>query len=298
MLNVAGLSRTEAMATPANIRMQYAMESAINVALWQINHDVDSLTRSTSEGVVCTWDGSLQTLNVHVSKFGRESEVLLDLSSDTHFQRGIAAQEAVILDGYDPGLNLAHQIRGQFEFLPQVDLQYFLDNAAVIHDETGKTWKNNTFPSGIHVFTGNYITVNSTRLLGGTMVFTGHHVTVAGDITIVSPPADTSGAQAALIFTDPLQSLELYSPGDGATIIGAIYCQSTVTLMNGHVSGPVIGQNVILGSNFDFLDEEYTENFQWTHGFGRRENYDWPKQIGRWHVESWNKSVVNEPDGG
>lgn len=287
VLDLSTTSSLSALETVDNIKLQYAVETAINEALWLINTDADSLVNSDADGITTVWDETTQVLSVTVDKFNMESEILLDLSDDTHFDRGIAAEGTITLDGNDPGLSDVRQVRSNFQFMPEVDLAYFENNATQIHEEDGKLWTNNTFPNGIHVFTGDNITLQNVRLESGTMVFTGHHINFRYNNEITAPPADSSGAHAALIFTHPDQSFSLYSPDANEKILGAIYCKNTIILQNGTVSGPILGHDVALSADFDILDAENEQYYQWTHGFGDHDNYDWPKQIDRWLINKW-----------
>ncbi|NQV29875.1 MAG: hypothetical protein HQ508_03215 [Candidatus Marinimicrobia bacterium] len=289
VLNVSYLSYSTSQETVNNIKLQYAVESTVNEALWRINTGVDSLVNNSNDGITTVWNASTNVLSVNIDKFQMESEILLDLSEDTHFDRGIAAEEAVSLSGYDPGLDDDKKVRGGFNFLPEADLQYFLDNATQIHSSSFKIWANNTFPDGIHVFTGSYITLDDIRITSGTLVFTGHHINFWGTNIITAPEGDSTDTAPALIFTNANQDFEMYSNGGTETIIGAIYCKGDVTLHNGNVSGPVIARNVTLGSNIDFMDVEHSDRYRWTRGFGQRGHYDWPKQIGRWKNNKWSK---------
>ncbi len=289
VLNVSYLSYSTSQETVNNIKLEYAMESTINEALWRINTGVDSLVNYSNDGVSTVWNASTNVLSVNIDKFQMESEILLDLSDDTHFDRGIAAEETVTLNGYDPGLTDEKKVRGGFNFLPEADIQYFLDNATSVHSNSYKIWSNNTFPDGIHVFTGNYITLDDTRITSGTLVFTGHHISFWGNNYITAPEGDSTSTAPALIFTNPNQDFDMFSNEGNETIIGAIYCKGDVTLHNGNVSGPVIAKNVTLGANIDFMDSEHSNRYRWTRGFGQRENYDWPKQIGHWRNNKWNK---------
>jgi len=288
VLNVSYLSSNSSMETINNIKLQYATESSINEALWRINTGVDSLVNTNVDGIATVWNPVLEVLSVNVDKFEMESEILLDLSDDTHFDRGIAAEETVDLDGYDPGLDDEHQVRGNFDFLPEVDLQYFLDNAVEVHTQSWHVWDDDTLTDGIHVFTGNWIAIENVTL-SGTMVFTGHHVSMRLGNQITAAAGDTSSTEAALVFTNEYQDFEAYSPDDDESITGAIYCKGNVTLRNGHISGPVMGRNVSLRGNFNLRDSENTDRYRWTKGFGHRDHYDWPKQIGRWKTNKWNK---------
>lgn len=291
VLNVSYLSNNNSMDTINNIKMQYATESSINEALWLINQGVDSLVNAEVDGITTIWDATTNILAVNVDKFQMESEILLDLSDDTHFDRGIAAEESVILDGYDAGADEDRQVRSNFDFLPEADVQYFLDNATSIHNESFKDWKDNTFPDGIHVFTGSFIDLEDVRITSGTLVFTGHHVRFIGDNIITADAGDTTGTNAALIFTNPDQDFQAYSPLGGETITGAIYTKGNIDLYNGNISGPIIGKNVTLKNNFNLLDDENTDRYRWTKGFGQKDAYDWPKQIDRWKTNKWNKQT-------
>ncbi len=292
VLNVSYLSNSSSMETVNNIKLQYAVESSINESLWRINTGIDSLVNASADGVTTIFDPELNTLTVNVDRFQMESEIVLDLSEDTHFDRGIAAEEQVILDGYDPGLEEENQVRGGFDFLPEADIQYFLDNATQVHNSSWKVWANNTFPDGIHVFTGNYIALDDIRITSGTLVFTGHHVSFWGNNEITAPVGDSTSTSPALIFTHPNQDFEMYSHEGNESIIGAIYCKGNITLNNGTVSGPIIGKNVTMNGHYDFQDTEHSNRYRWTRGFGNRENYDWPKQIGHWKIHKWIKKHI------
>ena len=293
MLNISCLSSSIALETVANIKMQYALESSINLALWKINTGVDSLVNYQAGGVSTVWDATTQILAVNISRFQRETEVILDLSDDTHFDRGIAAAETVSLNGFDPGLDEDKKVRGGFNFLPEADIQYFLDNATEVHSASWKAWNNQTLADGIHVFTGNFIALNDIRINSGTLVFTGHNVNFWGDNDITAPAGDSTSTDPALIFTNANQDFDMFSAQGTESIIGAIYCKGDVTLHNGHVSGPVIARNVTLGNNIDFTQNAHSDRYRWTRGFGQRKNYDWPKQIGRWRTTKWQKNTDN-----
>lgn len=292
VLNVSYLSTTAAMETVDNIKLQYAVESSVNESLWRINNGADSLVNMNSDGISTVFDPVLNTLTVNVDKFQMESEIILDLSEDTHFERGIAAEETISLDGFDPGLDEERQVRGGFNFLPEADLQYFLDNATETHSNSWRVWRDQTLADGIHVFTGNYIAIDNIKINSGTLVFTGHHVSFWGSNDITAPAGDTTSTSPAIIFTHPNQNLELYSHDGDEEIIGAIYCKGNISIHNGTYSGPIIGKNVSLANNFSFRDREHSDRFRWTKGFGHRDNYDWPKQIGHWKIHKWIKKHI------
>jgi len=294
VLNISYLSSSTSTETVNNIKLQYAMESSVNETLWRINNGPDSLVNMDADGISTVWDADNQVLSVNVDKFTMESEILLDLSEDTHFDRGIAAEEEVITDGYVADMEDDHQPRAGFSFLPEADLQYFLDNATEVHGNSWKVWSDQTFDDGIHVFTGNYIAINDININSGTLVFTGHHVSFWGDNDIIAPLGDTTSTNAAVIFTNPNQNFDIYSSHGDETITGAIYCKGNIEVYNGNISGPIIGKNVTLNTNFDLDDNHHQNRYRWTKGFGQHKNYDWPKQIGRWKTMKWNKKHHHE----
>jgi len=298
VLNISYLSSSTSLETVNNIKLQYAVESTVNETLWLINTGADSLVNYTSNGITTVWDSTTQILSVSVDQFQMESEILLDLSEDTHFDRGIAAEEDIYLGDNLLGLSDEHRARGKFRFLPQVDLDYFYENAAEIHSEHGTwfgyhRWENEIFSDGIHIFEGDYIILEDITINSGTLVFTGRHVKLWDENHITAPAPDSTGALPALVFTHPNQTFDLVSPYGNETILGAIYCMNTIYLRNGNISGPVVGRIVSLSNDFDFLDTENNDYYQWTRGFGQRDRYDWPKQIGRWRIHKWIKKNLN-----
>ncbi len=298
VLNVSYLSSATSQETVNNIKLQYAMESSVNESLWRINTGTDSLVNNTVDGITTVWDASSNVLSVNVDMFEMESEILLDLSEDTHFDRSISAVEEIVDNGNTVNADEERQSRS-FDFLPEVDLQYFLDNAVAIHNQSWHEWDTEDLTEeGIHVFTGSLITLRDIELDNSTLVFTGRHVFLRGENVIRAPlPVDSLDADPAIVFTNPRTNFYVSegwnrwghneSPGDH--IEGAIYCAGNIYLRNGTLTGPIVGKMVSLDDQFNFLDTEYNTYYRWTKGFGHKHNYDWPKQIGRWKHSKWNR---------
>ncbi|NQV14631.1 hypothetical protein HQ531_04170 [bacterium] len=290
VLNVSYLSSSATIDTKDNIKMQYAVESNINEALWRINAGVDSLVNFSSDGVTCSWESSSNILSVSVDNFIMESEILLDLSEDTHFDRALASSTPITTNGYTTLIEDQHQKR-QFSFLPQPDIQFFLDNADVVHHGNGASWHEASLVvEGIHVFTGNNLDIADISLNNSTLIFLGKNIIFNGTNVIKAPiPLDSIAALPALMFTNPEANLVL---AEGDSIEGAIFCAGSLSLGEVTLSGPVVAQSISLTSNIDFMDGEYEEYFRWTKGFGNQQDYDWPKQIGRWKTLKWNKTIA------
>jgi len=307
VMNVAYLSQTTSMETVTNIKLQYALESEVNQALWHINRGADSLVNIQTDDLTLTWQPENLTLAVEVDRFQMEAEVLLNLTDMHHFDHAIAVSETIEDNGYAPLTEEAHQVRENISFLPEVDLDFFMDNAISVSKKPEQTNSYNgkgkskgkgstssddiILADGIHVFTGNGITIQDLRLYSGTIVFTGKNIRFRGDNIIKAPQADSTGAMPALIFTHPQQTFEMYSDNEAETIIGAIYCAGEVELHNGNLSGPVIAKSVYLGDDINFLDTEYPLYYQWNDGFGDKNDYDFPKQIKRWKQTKWTRKA-------
>ncbi len=306
VLNVSYLSYSTSQETVNNIKLQYAMESTINEALWRINTGVDSLVNYSNDGVTTVWNASTNVLSVNIDKFQMESEILLDLSEDTHFDRALASDNAINTVGYTTGIDEENQSR-LFTFMPEADLAYFTDNAVTIHNENFYSWDGGGdsqddlgFADGIHVFTGSFISLKNMTLENHTLVFTGRFISFQHQNTISAPvPVDSADAMPALVFTNANNYFVIEAEGhsyDREDIItGAIYTAGTIILKKGQLSGPIVGKTITMADGqydenyIQFKDTEHPEHYRWHKGFKNKNHYDWPKQIGRWKNHKWNK---------
>jgi len=315
VLNVAYISTASSAETVNNIKLQYAMESSVNESLWRINNGPDSLINITTDGITTLFDPVLNTLSVNVDKFQMETEILLDLSEDTHFDRALASDETINTNGYDTDIDEENRSRF-FTFLPEVDMDYFTDNAVAIHSESfhkfeggqggknGKHSDDDDMADGIHIFTGSFIEFKNMNLSNHTLVFTGRFIYFNDRNNIDAPiPADSADAMPALVFTNPDNYFVVDAEGKHYekedVINGAIYTAGTIILKKGQLSGPVVGNTISLepGEDFEnhiqFKDSEHPHHYRWHKGFKGKKHYDWPKQIGRWKTKSWKKKHHN-----
>ncbi|MBL7028166.1 MAG: hypothetical protein ISR88_07055 [Candidatus Marinimicrobia bacterium] len=303
VLNVSYLSSSNSMETINNIKLQYATESSINEALWRINTGVDSLVNSEVDGVITTWDATLNILSVNVDKFQMESEILLDLSEDTHFDRALASDETINTNGNDVDADEENQSRF-FSFMPEVDLDYFTDNAVATHTQSWYQWNDldteDFGGEGIHIFTGWFIELKNCTFENSTLVFTGKYINFEHQNIINAPaPIDSADAMPALVFTRSDSYFEIEAEGKNYDredkINGAIYTAGTIVLKKGELSGPIVGKTITMehgeeyDNQIDFKDTEHPHHYRWTKGFNHKKNYDWPKQIGRWKTKKWGK---------
>ncbi len=290
VINVSYLSSSATSETIDNIKLQYAVESTVNEALWRINAGEDSLVNISEDGISCVWESGTNVLTVSVEQFEMESEILLDLAQDTHFDRGLSSDSPIYTYGYDVEVEEEHRQR-RFSFLPETDLQYFIDNADVIHHGNDKSWKTSSFDiEGIHLFTGNNLDINGISLNNSTFVFTGKGISFSGTNILKAPvPTDSLNALPALVFTHPETEFTISS---GNHIAGAIFCAGQIVIQEAVLTGPILAHTIFLNNDLDLLDDEHPQYYRWTDGFGERNDYDWPKQIGRWKTVKWNKKVA------
>ncbi len=285
VLNLSSYTALENQNAVQSMRNQYEVESSVNVALWRINNTDDEL--DYEDGYVSVaYDSSLKELVVSIDRFDKSYEVSMDMSEDHHFNRAIAASDSIELDGNTLTVDESHKTRG-FDFLPDVDLDYFTDNAVAIHSGSFKSYSDTTFAPGIHVFTGSFITLNDVTV-NGTLVFTGRFVWWTGEMNITAY-SDSLTSMPAAVFTHASETVHIGNAGGGDTdhINGAIYAAGRIILLEGaEITGPVIGRVVSLSDDYDFLDTEYNDYYKWTNGFGNYSDYSWPKHIGRWRVHA------------
>jgi len=330
VLNVAYVSASASAETVNNIKLQYAMESSVNESLWRMNNGPDSLINIDADGITTVFNPVLNTLSVNVEKFEMETEILLDLSEDTHFDRALASDETIETNGYETDIDEENSSRF-FTFLPEVDMDYFTDNAVAIHPESfhrfeggngngngngygygyghgnghgngnGNQGDDDEMEDGIHIFTGSFIEFKNMNLANHTLVFTGRFITFTERNNIDAPiPADSADAMPALVFTNPDNYFEVEAEGNHYNkedvINGAIYTAGTIVLKKGELSGPIVGNSISLEPGEDyqnhiqFNDTEHPHHYRWHKGFKGKNHYDWPKQIGRWKTKSWKKT--------
>ncbi|MBT3575387.1 MAG: hypothetical protein HN995_00530 [Candidatus Marinimicrobia bacterium] len=306
VLNVSYISTVASTETINNIKLQYAMESSVNESLWRMNNGPDSLINVEADGITTLFDPVLNVLSVKVDKFQMETEILLDLSEDTHFDRALASDETINTNGNDVDADEENQSRF-FSFMPEVDLDYFTDNAVAIHTENFHRWDgggkhedDEDFDEGIHVFTGSFLEFKKMHLYNHTLVFTGRYILFSDDNEISAPvPVDSADALPALVFSNSDSYFEIEAEGKNYDkedkINGAIYTAGTIILKKGELSGPIVGKTITMehgeeyNNQIDFKDTEHPKHYRWTKGFKNKKHYDWPKQIGRWKTKKWKK---------
>jgi hypothetical protein len=285
VLSLGGLTTTESQSVIHDIKRQYAVESNVNTALWRVNTFDDSLATFIDGPVAVNFDTSTQTMTVAVSMYNKVNVVQAELAQANHFSYSIATSDSLELYDYEVGHSDQHPLRGEFRFLPQPDMNFFMSNAVEIH--TGdhlwiRDW--DLADEGIHVFTGDDIWFESVELHNSTIVFTGNYVYFYKDNDIRAPePEEGVAPLPALVFTNPdiIFSInrEWYRQD---RIEGAIYCAGKINLKYGEISGPIISRKLSVRRSITLTDSEHPEFYTWTQGFGSYYSYDWPEHIVNW----------------
>jgi len=283
VLDMASIVNLDTQTAVQKVQDQIEVESFANVALWRVNAGNDNLGTFSAGDLSATFDSTTKKLSVIKTSGDEQTGLLLSLEEDNHFLRAVASSGTFYTNGRTVNPEPQHQVRTQVGFLPQADLQYFMDNAVEIHYENSYTYYDSDLSEGINVFVGNHLVFERVELENTTLVFTGTDINFWKN-NVIKAAADENGALPALVFTNPYSDFDIYGFWSSwrDEIEGAIYSAGTVRLYNGELSGPVVAQTVVLYDNMDFTDDEHSEYYQWPHGFGSYSDYDWPKQIEEW----------------
>lgn len=283
VLNLATVVNLDTQNAVETVQDQVEVESLANVALWRVNAGGDSLGTFTIGDVSASYDTTLQRLTVTKTTGDETMGLMLDLEEDSHFKRAVATQNGIDFNG---GKTISeepvHQLRYDMEFLPQVDMDYLVANAAQevwlwdehIHDED--------IVEGINIFHGSYLDIHNVEAENVTLVFTGYDIQPKDDVKLRAPIVG-GVPLPAIIMTNPWNNTHFdQGYNDELKIEGAIYSAGYVRLHEGEFTGPVIAKTARICRDIDMLDDEGSEYYQWNLGFGDYEDYDWPKQIQEW----------------
>ncbi len=291
VLEVGAFGHTESQDIVHDVKRQYAVESNINTALWRVNTFDDSMATFVTGPVSVNYDTTTSRMTVAVSMYDEVNVVLADLSEAHHFSYSIAANDSVALDDYELGHEDTHPIRGEFRFLPQPDVNYFMSNAVEIH-HGDHLWieDEDLDEEGIHVFTGDDIWLDAVEIENSTLVFTGNWVYFYKDCKIRAPEVvEGELPQPALVFTNPEIVFKIKQEwGKKDTIAGAIFCAGKIILKHGHITGPIVTRKLTLRRDINLEDDEHPEFYTWNQGFGPYESYDWPEHIINWQQYAYS----------
>lgn len=280
VLNLATIVNLDTQEAVKTVQNQVEVESFANIALWRVNAGGDNLGTYSSGDLSATFDSTTKSLSVTKMVDGEATSLYIGLEEDYHFKRAVATSGTFYSNGLSVEPEPQHQVRSQMGFLPQADLQYFVDNAAQIHYDNSRTYHTADLSEGINVFMGSGLTFDRVSMENTTLVFAGTNIDFWKRNVIKSG----SGDMPALVFTNPNSDFTFYGFWSSYRDIieGAVYSAGTVRLWNGTLSGPVVAETVVLNRDMNFTDDENSQFYQWQNGFGAYDDYDWPKQIDQW----------------
>jgi hypothetical protein len=275
--------RTEAIDAVHTIKNRYTVEAHVSKALWRINNFSDDQVSYTDGPVTVNYDSTTMRLLVGVSQYDEARAVIADLVEDMHFDHAIAASDSLVLNDFTIGAESHHTSKGEFGFLPQINLQYFIDSAVAVHEEDYYWYDDADFTEeGIHVFTGEDPYLNSVTLHNSTVVFTSQWVTFWKDCDIRAAK-DSTNQLPAVILTNPDIIFNVNREFRRQDHIeGAIYCAGKIKLNRGELTGPILATRVEVKRDMNFIDDQHPEYYIWHTGFGSYNAYDWPKFVVNW----------------
>ncbi|MBC8191179.1 MAG: hypothetical protein ISR87_03435 [Candidatus Marinimicrobia bacterium] len=281
VLNLATIVNLDTQNAVQKVQDQVEVESLSNVALWRVNTGADSLGTFTAGEVTATYDNASMKISVLKGSGDEMTGVILDLKEDTHFDRAVATRYGIDYNGKTTNEEPNHQLRPNIGFLPQVDMAYFVANAANqvwgssmhIHDED--------VVEGINIFYGNHLDIHNVDIENATLVFVGWDIELKDDVRIVAPMVNGQPLPA-MVFTGQPDTHFDQESGEEIHIEGAIYSTGHVRLHEGAFTGPVVANTARICRDIDMIDDTNNDYYAWNLGFGNYEDYDWPKQIQEW----------------
>lgn len=280
VLNLATVVNLDTQEAVETVQNQVEVESFSNIALWRVNAGGDNLGNFSSGDITSTYDSTAKRLSVIKTTDDETTGVILDLHEDSHFDRAVATKYGIDYNGRTTGHEPGHQLRSDIGFLPQVDMDYLVANAA------NETWgssmhiHDDDVVEGINIFYGNHLDIHNVDLENVTLVFTGWDIELKDDVKIIAPIVGEQPLPA-LIFTNESDVHFDQGWGDEIHIEGAIYSTGHIRLHEGSFSGPVVANTARICRDIDMIDSE-GEYYGWNLGFGAYEDYDWPKQVEQW----------------
>jgi len=282
VLNLAATVNLDTQTAVQAVQDRVEVESFANVAMWRLNTGGDSLGTFSSGDLSASYDSVSMVLTIAKTTEELNTGLMLSLEEDSHFKRAVATQTYIDYASTVTNNEPEHQLRNNIGFLPEVDLQYFIDNAANVRWMWNDHIHDGDLVEGINIFYGDNLTIHNVDVENATLVFTGRYIYVQDDVKIKAPIVN-GAPQPAIILMNEYSDFHLWQGyQDELRIVGAIYSKGHVRLHEGEFSGPVIAKSARICHAIDMLDDEFPQYYEWNLGFGAYEDYDWPKQIARW----------------
>jgi len=240
----------------------WAVESAINEALWRLNNGPDSLATFQDSTLYSTYNEATMTLTVGTDQWDRPFEVSLEIELDHVFNNTFYT--TMPIDTSDPAITfLSDDIDiQQADSLPTLDTTYYLQNAVEIYP-TGAVLFD-TLTSGIHYVKSGVTELKNNTYLEGTLLVLGK-LKVVGTNVILKAGQDSSGAYLpALIVADSVTTTAITD----ITIEGAIISYGSFDIKSGTITGPFIGNDLNVQTSLIIDDQGSDQYYTYYPGFG------------------------------
>jgi len=256
------------------IKNQYALESVLNKAIWRLNNLPDSLANFLDNGVIAAFDDTLKTLSVETERWSQPLSLTVEVMKDYPFNHGVAVLVEQDTSKFSVTTLPGHRMR-IFSALPEIDSDYFMDNAVQVYT-SGTTTFNDTLESGIHYVSGGTVFLKNGAYLEGTLVIMGKLKVVGTTVCLISGKDSRGVHLPALIVADSSADI---SSNPGITIKGAVFSSGIFDIKGGNLTGPLVGSSIIFNNNLVINDEADEKYYEWPSGFGDLNSYDWPQMI-------------------
>ncbi|MEA3499634.1 MAG: pilus assembly PilX N-terminal domain-containing protein [Candidatus Marinimicrobia bacterium] len=253
-------------------------ESGINIALWRINSGPDLYGSFSNDSLSVTYDSTAMILSSTGISGSHQQTISVNLFIDSPFNHIISYTNTLIEQSYSLNNTPGHE-EETFDELPVIDLSHYIYIADNIY-YSDTTFKNTTL-NGINFIFGN-VTIKNDVKVYGTVVATGSIKFIAQVEIYAQQMPDTTTYYPALVAADTAHAVdsEIYG-APNVTIKGAIYCNGSVGIKGGEITGPIVAKDITLSNNAVITDEGSEKYYLYPPGFG---NEDYNKYIvsGSW----------------
>lgn len=282
MLAFAAYFRLDTQDQSHSYTNKYAIESAVNVALWRANSGSDSLANYEDNGVTATYIDSTRILTVSTNKWNQSYQLTAEFKPIHPFGRSLSYTGQ--MDTSRGTINYLFDHRPfKFAFLPTIDTAYYRQNAVQIH--TGTSSYNSALPPGIHYIDGGLVRMRSGSSLDGSLVVVnGGQLEFPGNSNaIIRSIQDTNGVWIPAIIFDSTATFTSFKRR--ITVDGPVFSERDLRIL-GTFTGPIVAPDVTNWTWGTIDDQSNEQYYTWPPGFGDLYSYDWPKKLkpGTWSL--------------
>ncbi|MCK5331848.1 MAG: hypothetical protein KAK01_10590 [Candidatus Marinimicrobia bacterium] len=244
----------------------WAVESAINEALWRMNNGPATLATFQDGMLNSTYNETTMILTVSTDRWDRPFEVSLEIELDHIFNNTFYTSTPI--DTSDPAITiLSDDVNIQVaDSLPTLDTAYYWQNAVSIYPD-GASFSDTMTPGIHYIQSGETVLGNNTYLVG--TLFVLGKLKVVGNNVFLKAGQDSSGAYLpALIVADSVTTTTITN----ITIEGAIISYGSFDINKGTLTGPFIGSELNATTAVIFDDQGSDQYYTYYPGFGEQDS--------------------------